>query len=84
MNTYLLPQDSPVIWFYAACVLICVLYRDDIYDRLNWLELNCQVFWMNSQMFFRSWLLHRKLAKDFRSIGLEPPKFKFVKIQDRH
>ena len=84
MITYPLTLNNFALCFYASLILVCVFYQDDIYDRLAWLDLNGQVFLMNCQMFFRSWLLHRKLAKDFRSLGLEPPKFRFVKIQDRH
>lgn len=60
-----------------------IYYYQELLEVSILAQLRCQLFCINCSLFIRSWLLHRKLSKDLRRVGIQPPEFKFTKVQDR-
>ena len=41
------------------------------------------LLWLNAQFLWRSWLLYRRLRRDFARLGLPIPAFRYVPLQQR-
>lgn len=69
-------------WTFAL-VALCVAFPN---ETARFIDETCAVMmlkWMNLRLHFASWLIWRRLRRDFRTVGIELPPFKFVPLQDR-
>ena len=69
--------------FCFASVLAFVLFPEDFALFVFFVPACLNVLFLNYILMFRAWRLHRRLRKDFASIGLPVPAFKFTPIWKR-
>ncbi len=48
-----------------------------------WLTIRVYLFTANLRLRWMSWCLYRRFKRDWESIGLQVPPFRYVPIQDR-
>lgn len=70
--------------FYVVLLFGFIYFYQELIELSFLAQLRCQLFYINCNLFVRSWFLHRKLSKDLRQVGIQPPEFKFTKVQDRN
>lgn len=75
--------DSVQIYLYVTLATVFLLFSDDLITGLQLTVIQSKILFMNANLFVRSYLIYRKLSVEFKRIGLPPPPFKFIKIQDR-
>lgn len=60
-----------------------VLYPQDSFNLALAIPLSVKTFCFNYFLMFRAWLLYRQLCRDFDSMGLPRPAFKFTPLWER-
>lgn len=75
MSTYYL------LWLLAFTVVAVE------YERVSrasvWLVLKIQTFILDVRLLASSYWMYLKISRELRAIGLEPPKFQYIPIQER-
>ena len=69
--------------FCVILVAIFALFPGDFALAVYHVPICVKILFLNYLLMFRAWRLHRQLAKDFASIGLPVPAFKFTPIWKR-
>lgn len=73
-ETYLLSFLVLLVYFFVS---------SDTSDLAAMLVLRLQVFVLNRYLFVRSYWIYRKISKELKVAGFDPPPFYFVPIQHR-
>lgn len=68
---------------YAVLVALVVLYPQDFFNLVSWVLLSTRALLLNYFLMFKAWLMYRQICRDFASIGLPKPAFKFTPTWDR-
>jgi hypothetical protein len=69
--------------FCIAMVATFVVFPEDFALAVLYAPICVKTLILNYVLMFRAWRLYRRLAKDFASIGLPVPAFKFTPIWKR-
>ena len=69
--------------FSFAILAVYFFVSPDTTELSMLLLVRVQTFVLNCNLFIRSYWIYRKIAKELRAAGLEPPPFSFVPIQYR-
>jgi hypothetical protein len=64
-------------------VALCISFPNESNRVLNEMFAVAMIKYMNLRLFIASYLIWRRLRRDFRALGIELPPFKFVPLQDR-
>jgi hypothetical protein len=64
-------------------VALCISFPNEASQYSNELYAVAMIKYLNLRVCFASWLIWRRLRRDFRAMGIELPPFKFVPLQDR-
>ena len=71
---------------FTFCVILVAtfaLFPGDFALTVHYAPVCVKILFLNYSLMFRAWRLHRQLAKDFASIGLPVPAFKFTPVWKR-
>lgn len=75
MSTYYL------LWLLAFTVVAIE------YERVSrasvWFVLKVQTLILDARLLASSYWMYLKISREFRAIGLKPPKFQYIPIQER-
>jgi hypothetical protein len=75
--------DSYQFTFCIILVATFALFPGDFALAVAGVLVAVNTLFLNYLLMFRAWRLHRQSAKDFASIGLPVPAFKFTPIWKR-
>lgn len=64
-------------------VALCISFPNESNRVLNEMFEVAMIKYTNLRFHIASYLIWRRLRRDFRAIGIELPPFKFVPLQDR-
>ena len=64
-------------------IALCISFPNEANQYFNELYAVAMIKYINLRLHFASWMIWRRLRRDFRAMGIELPPFKFVPIQDR-
>jgi hypothetical protein len=72
------------VW-YLPLVLVCLVafFPEDAFIFAKTLDLKLKLHVLNIRMFFMSYIMYRKLVRDFSAMGLPAPPFAFVPLWKR-
>lgn len=68
---------------YAVLVGLVALYPRDCLNLVSLILLRVRMLSLNYFLMFRAWLMYRQICRDFASIGLPKPAFKFTPLWER-
>jgi hypothetical protein len=68
---------------YVVLVGLFVLFPKDCILLLAMVPLWIKAVVLNYSLMLKAWMVHRQISKDFASMGLPPPAFKFTPIWKR-
>ena len=64
-------------------VVIAYAFPNEAARYFNEMYAVTLIKWLNLRLMFSSWLVYKRLQRDFRRYGLEIPPFRFVPLQNR-
>lgn len=64
-------------------VALCISFPNEASQFFNEMYAVAMIKYLNLRLHFATWLIWRRLRRDFREMGIELPPFKFVPLQDR-
>jgi len=73
----------PQVITYAVLIGLVALYPRDCLNLVLLVFLRVKVLWLNYFLMFRAWLMYRQICRDFASMGLPKPAFKFKPLWER-
>ena len=76
MNTITITWCSVLV----ACV---ALWPEESMTAIAVATAKVQLAWMNLRLRWMSWLMYRRLKKDFAGLGIEIGPFKYVPLEER-
>jgi hypothetical protein len=68
---------------YGVLVGLVALYPQDCLNLVALVSLRVRALLLNYFLMFRAWLMYRQICRDFASIGLPKPAFKFTPLWER-
>lgn len=71
------------LYIYAFLAALVILFPKDALLLPHWIEAQVKLHYINAKMFWCAWTMHRKLVKEFGSLGWPVPPFKYIPIWDR-
>lgn len=70
-----------LLWLFALAIVIVD------YERVSracvWIVLKGQLLVLDARLMASSFLMYLKISRELRAIGLEPPKFHYIPIEER-
>ena len=64
-------------------VIIAYVFPNETARYFNEMYAVAAIKYLNGRLLIQSWLVYKKLQRDFRRYGLEIPPFRFIPLQDR-
>ena len=64
-------------------VVIAYAFPNETARYCNEISAVAYIKWLNFRLLLSSWLVYKRLQRDFRRHGLEIPPFRFVPLQSR-
>ena len=67
----------------AGLIVLYIAFPNECDAYFNEMYAVARIKYLNGMLLLRSWLMYRRLRKDFKKMGLDIPPFRFVPLQDR-
>ncbi len=77
---------TPISFTYGwmiGLIVIAYVFPSETARYFNEMYAVTYIKWLNLRLLLSSWLVYKKLQRDFRRYGLEIPPFRFVPLQNR-
>ena len=69
-------------WMTALVLAVAIWPQESTQFALE-VHARFMIKYLNLQILIRSWLMYRRLRKDFKKMGIDLPPFQFTPLQDR-
>ena len=77
-------RSLPAYYLLWLCLLAAFLADQERMNRfVLYATVKLQIFIMDIRLYLASRLMHLKISRDLRSLGLEPPPFMYTPIEER-
>ena len=77
---------TPVSFTYGwmiGLIVIAYVFPSETARYFNEMYAVTYIKWLNLRLLLSSWLVYKRLQRDFRRYGLEIQPFRFVQLQNR-